>query len=77
MSAVLRSASCMIVPGMLYGAVIASTVPGGRLVDHVDDGAARAVPGVVGVNPLRLWGVGVVGTGFEAVHAGKEALNVT
>src|SRR2546425_96166 len=63
------------VPDMIYGAVLRPPIPGSG-IDALDDSAARAVPGVIDV--IRLpWGVGVVGTGFEAVHKGKAALKVT
>ena len=63
------------VPDMVYGAVLRPPVPGSAL-EALDDAAARAVPGVTSV--IRLpWGVGVVGTGFEAVHRGKAALKAT
>ncbi|PYN96656.1 MAG: hypothetical protein DMD91_20600 [Candidatus Rokuibacteriota bacterium] len=63
------------VPDMIYGAVLRPPIQGSA-IEAVDDSAARAVPGVIDV--IRLpWGVGVVGSGFEAVHKGKAALKVT
>src|SRR5207247_10763367 len=63
------------VPDMIYGAVLRPAIQG-RAIEAVDDSAGRAVPGVIDV--IRLpWGVGVVGSGFEAVHKGKAALKVT
>jgi len=62
------------VPDMLYAAVLRgpsqNSAPG-----KIDDGAAKAVKGVTAVVPLP-WGVGVVGTGYEAVQKGKAALKV-
>src|SRR5207245_4256063 len=57
------------VPDMIYGAVLRPPIPGSAL-DTLDDSAARAVPGVIDV--IRLpWGIGVVGSGFEAIHKGN------
>jgi isoquinoline 1-oxidoreductase beta subunit len=65
----------MELPGMLYGAVLRPPVPGSA-PERVDDSAARAVPGVAQI--VRLpYGVGVLGSGYEAVHRGKAALKVT
>jgi isoquinoline 1-oxidoreductase subunit beta len=63
------------VPDMLYGAVLRGPVIGST-PEAVDDSAARAVRGVAQVVPLP-WGIGVLGTGYEAVHKGKAALKVT
>jgi len=63
------------VDGMVYGSVLRPPVPGSA-VESLDDKAARAVPGVSHVIPLP-GGVGVVGSGFEAVQKGKAALKVT
>ncbi len=63
------------VPGMVIGAVLRAPVPGEK-PERVDDAAAKAVPGVLAVVPLP-YGVGVVGTGYEAVHRAKQALKVT
>ena len=62
------------VPDMVYAAVLRPPVPGST-PDKVDDTAARAVRGVSQVVPLP-YGVGVVGSGFEAVQQGKAALKV-
>jgi isoquinoline 1-oxidoreductase beta subunit len=63
------------VPDMLIGGVLRPPVPGAT-PQAVDDSDARTVPGVTAI--VRLpYGVGVVGTGFEAVQRGKQALKVT
>ena len=62
------------VAGMVYAAVLRGPSQGST-PERVDDAAAKAVPGVTAVVPLP-WGVGVVGTGYEAVHRGKAALKV-
>jgi len=63
------------VEDMIYGAVLRPPIPGSA-IDTIDDAATRAVPGVIDV--IRLpWGVGVVGSGFEAIYKGKAALKVT
>ena len=62
------------VPDMVYATVLRAPVPGST-PDTVDETAARAVSGVTDV--VRLpYGVGVLGTGFEAVQKGKAALKV-
>ena len=63
------------VPDMVYGGVLRGPVIN-SLPEAVDDSAARAVPGVTQVVPLP-WGVGVIGSGYEAVQKGKAALKVT
>src|SRR5262249_47448875 len=63
------------VPGMLHAAVLRAPWTG-TAVDRVDDAAALAVPGVVRTVVLP-WGVGVLGSGYEAVQKGKAALKVT
>jgi isoquinoline 1-oxidoreductase beta subunit len=63
------------VPDMVYGAVLRGPSQGDT-PERVDDAAAKQVPGVTAVVPLP-WGVGVVGTGYEAVQRGKAALKVT
>jgi isoquinoline 1-oxidoreductase beta subunit len=63
------------VPDMLYASVLRWPVQGNG-PDTVDDLAAKQVPGVTHVVALP-WGVGVVGTGYEAVQKGKAALKVT
>lgn len=62
------------VPGMLYAAVLRGPSPGSTPL-RVDDAAARAIAGVNDVVPLP-WGVGVLGSGYEAVQKGKAALKV-
>jgi len=62
------------VPDMVYATVLRPPVPGSA-PDTVDDTAARAVRGVSHVVPLP-YGVGVVGSGFEAVQRGKAALKI-
>jgi isoquinoline 1-oxidoreductase beta subunit len=63
------------VPGMVYATVLRGPSQGDT-PERVDDAAAKAVSGVTGVVPLP-WGVGIVGTGYEAVQRGKAALKVT
>lgn len=63
------------VPGMLIGAVLRPPVQGST-PESVDDSAALKVPGVTAVIKLP-YGVGVVGTGYEATQKGKTALKVT
>jgi isoquinoline 1-oxidoreductase subunit beta len=61
-------------PGMLYAAVLRSPVEGSA-PERVDDAAARAVPGVVGV--VRLpYGVGVLAETPWAAFDAKDALKV-
>jgi isoquinoline 1-oxidoreductase subunit beta len=62
-------------PDMVIGGVLRPPVPGSK-PDKIDDTVARQVPGVLAVVPLP-YGVGVVGTGYEAVQKGKQALKVT
>ena len=62
------------IPGMLHAAVLRGPSQGAA-PERVDDTAARAVPGVSDVVTLP-WGVGVLGTGYEAVQKGKAALKV-
>ena len=62
------------VPDMVYATVLRPPVPGSA-AEAVDDTAARAVRGVSQVVQLP-YGVGVVGSGFEAVQKGKAALKV-
>ena len=63
------------VPGMVYAAVLRAPVEGGA-PDTVDDGAARAIEGVIGT--VRLpYGLGVVAATPWAAFKGKAALNVT
>jgi isoquinoline 1-oxidoreductase beta subunit len=63
------------VPDMVIGGVLRAPVPGSK-PERVDDAAAKQVPGVLAVVTLP-YGVGVVGTGYEAVQKGKQALKVT
>jgi isoquinoline 1-oxidoreductase beta subunit len=63
-----------VVPGMLIGSVLRPPVTGAT-PQSVDDSDARKVPGVTTVVTLP-YGVGVVGTGYEAVQKGKQRLNV-
>ena len=63
------------VPDMVYGGVLRGPVIN-SVPETIDDSAARAVPGVTHVVPLP-WGVGVIGSGYEAVQKGKTALKVT
>ena len=61
-------------PGMLYATVTRSPVAGGT-VRHVDDRAARAVPGVLEV--VRLpYGIGVVCKTYEAAIAAGAKLDI-
>jgi isoquinoline 1-oxidoreductase beta subunit len=63
------------VPGMLYGAILRSPVEDSAPT-QIDDGAARAVPGVVRI--VRLpYGVGVIAETPWAAFAAKDALKVT
>jgi isoquinoline 1-oxidoreductase beta subunit len=62
-------------PGMLYGAILRSPVEDSAPAS-VDDGTARAVPGVVRI--VRLpFGVGVIGETPWAAFAAKDALKVS
>jgi isoquinoline 1-oxidoreductase beta subunit len=60
------------VPGMIYGAVLRSPVEGGA-PDKVDDTAAKAVDGVIGVVRL-LYGVGVLAQTPWAAFDAKSVL---
>ncbi|HYE94388.1 MAG TPA: molybdopterin cofactor-binding domain-containing protein, partial [Terriglobales bacterium] len=62
-------------PDMVYGAVLRGPAQGDT-PEKVDDSDAKKVPGVTAVVPLP-WGVGVIGTGYEATQKGKAALKVT
>lgn len=62
-------------PDMLYGAVLRAPVQGER-PDAIDDGEARAVPGIMHIVPLP-YGVGVIGETIEATMRAKDLLNVT
>jgi len=63
------------VPGMLYGAILRAPVEGAG-PDKVDDGKAKAVPGVVRIVPLP-YGVGIIAETPYAAFEAKNALNVT
>lgn len=62
-------------PGMVYASVLHAPVQGEK-ADKIDDTAAKAVKGVIGVHPLPS-GVAVVGKTLEATMKGKAALKVT
>ena len=62
-------------PGMLYASVLHRPVQGEK-PDKIDDAAAKAVKGVVAVQPLPN-GVAVIGHTLEATTKGKAALKVT
>jgi len=63
------------VPGMIYAAVLRSPVEDGA-PDKIDDGAARAIEGVI--RTVRLpYGVGVLAETPWAAFKAKRALNVT
>lgn len=61
-------------PGMLFGSVQRSPVPRGT-VKSVDDAAAKAIKGVVGVVNLG-YGVGVVAQNYFAARKGRQALKI-
>lgn len=61
-------------PGMLHGQVMRPPVQGEGPVS-IDDGAARAVPGVIAVVKLS-YGVGVVADTVWGARAGRDALKV-
>jgi isoquinoline 1-oxidoreductase beta subunit len=63
------------VPNMVYATVLRTPVEGAT-PEHVDDAAARAVPGVLKVVPLKN-SVGVVAETIEAAFKGRAALNVS
>jgi isoquinoline 1-oxidoreductase beta subunit len=62
-------------PGMLYAAVMACPVFGGKVV-RVDDKAARAMPGVRAVLPIPA-GVAVVAEHFWQAQTALQKLDVT
>jgi isoquinoline 1-oxidoreductase subunit beta len=62
-------------PGMVYASVLHAPVQGEK-PESFDDGAARAVKGVIAVTPLPT-GVAVVADTVEASMKGKAALKVT
>ena len=62
-------------PNMLYASVLHRPVQGEK-PDKIDDAAAKAVKGVIAVQPLPN-GVAVIGHTLEATKKGKAALKVT
>lgn len=62
-------------PGMIYGAVLRTPVPGDA-PDKIDDSAAKAVRGFIQTVPLP-YGVGVLADSTAAALAAKDALKVT
>jgi len=63
------------VPGMVYGAILREPIEGAA-PERIDDGAARAIEGVVGIVPLK-YGVGVLADTPWAAFKAKNALKVT
>jgi isoquinoline 1-oxidoreductase beta subunit len=63
------------VPGMIYGAILREPVEGAA-PERIDDSAARAVEGVIGIVPLK-YGVGVLADSPWAAFTAKNALKVT
>lgn len=63
------------VPGMLYATVLRAPWPK-AVLERVDDAATLAVPGVMRT-VLLPGGVGVIGSGYEAVQKGKAALKAS
>jgi isoquinoline 1-oxidoreductase subunit beta len=63
------------VPGMVYATVLRAPVEDSG-PDHVDDGAALAVPGVLKIVKLQH-SVGIVADSVEAAFAGRDALKVS
>ncbi|MBO0718337.1 MAG: xanthine dehydrogenase family protein molybdopterin-binding subunit, partial [Rhizobiales bacterium] len=62
-------------PNMVYATVLRTPVDDGT-PQHVEDAAARAVPGVLKVVPLKN-SVGVVAETIEAAFAGRDKLKVS
>jgi isoquinoline 1-oxidoreductase beta subunit len=62
------------VPGMIYGAILREPIEGAA-PERIDDGAARAVEGVIGIVPLK-YGVGVLADTPWAAFKAKNALKV-
>ena len=62
------------VPGMIYGAVLREPIEGAA-PERIDDAAARAIEGVIGIVPLK-YGVGVLADTPWAAFKGKSALRV-
>ena len=65
----------VVVPGMVYAAVLQSPYAGGAPID-VDDSLARKVAGITDVVKLPE-GVGVIGTTVEGTQSAKKLLKVT
>ncbi len=63
------------IDGMVYASLLRTPIEGGS-PDTVDDAAAKAVKGVVGVFKLKD-AVAVVGSTIESTQKGKDALKVT
>jgi len=63
------------VPGMIYGAILREPMEGAA-PERIDDGAARAIEGVIRVVPLK-YGVGVLAETPWAAFKAKNALKVT
>ena len=63
------------VPGMLYGAILREPVEGAA-PEKIDDTAARAIEGVIGIVPLK-YGVGVLADSPWTAFKAKNALKVT
>jgi isoquinoline 1-oxidoreductase subunit beta len=63
------------VPGMIYGAILREPMEGAA-PEKIDDAAARAIEGVIGIVPLKF-GVGVLADTPWAAFKAKSALKVT
>ena len=63
------------VPGMIYGAILREPVEGAA-PEKIDDAAARAIDGVIGIVPLK-YGVGVLADSPWTAFKAKNALKVT
>ena len=63
------------VPNMVYATVLRAPVEDAA-PDHVDDGAALAVPGVLKIVPMEH-SVGIVADSVEGAFAGRAALRVS
>lgn len=61
-------------PDMLYGAVLRAPVQGEQ-PETIDDAAARTVPGITHIVPLR-YGVGIIGETVEATKRAKDLLKI-
>ncbi|MFN7088129.1 MAG: molybdopterin cofactor-binding domain-containing protein, partial [Burkholderiales bacterium] len=62
------------VPGMIYGAILREPMEGAA-PEKIDDTAARAIDGVIGIVPLK-YGVGVLAENPWAAFKAKNALKV-